>query len=424
MITGEFEHVSVDFIYVNRDARQRRELVGIEELAASINRVGLIHPPVIERSGELRVGERRWTAVKSLGWDKIPVQYVDELDETELQLLELEENVKRINLNWTDECLAVQRYHELQMELTQGWSVAATADMLGIAERSVQEKLLVAKELRGGNKRVMEAPKFSVARNVTARVNERRKADAITTAISALPSFARPEPKPVKSVPLINTDFTEWAASYTGPQFNLIHCDFPYGVNADKQAQGTQVAELGGYADSIDVYLQLLDTLESNMSTVVSPSAHLVFWYSMDFYQMTKDRLEQMGWKVDPFPLIWYKSDNTGMLPDAQRGYRRNYETAFFGIRGDRKLTARGAAANIFSHPGRDKSIHMSEKPVPMLKHFMAPLVDEYTRALDPTCGSGNSIKAATQLGAREALGIERDAEFYNRAVEAFFDGE
>jgi DNA modification methylase len=59
----------------------------------------------------------------------------------------------------------------------------------------------------------------------------------------------------------------------------------------------------------------------------------------------------------------------------------------------------------------------MSEKPVTMLNHFMRMIVDNTTRILDPTCGSGNSIKGALALGANAALGIELSTEFYDRAV-------
>ena len=62
MLSGEFHTVAISSIVVNRDDRQRKELKKIPELAASISRIGLLHPPVIDRDGTLRVGERRLTA--------------------------------------------------------------------------------------------------------------------------------------------------------------------------------------------------------------------------------------------------------------------------------------------------------------------------------------------------------------------------
>ena len=181
-------------------------------------------------------------------------------------------------------------------------------------------------------------------------------------------------------------------------------------------------ANFGTYADSPDVYWKLLNTLELAMTNVIADSAHLMFWFSMEYYSETKALLSQMGWKVNTHPLVWVKSDNTGIMPDASRQPRRIYETAFIASRGDRLLVS--PVSNAFSHPGREKSIHMNEKPVPMLKHFMRMFVDSYSRVLDPTCGSGNALKVAQLLGAPTVLGIEQNEEFFNRAKEAYFNDD
>lgn len=420
MTTGEFTAFPIDKIWVDRAARQRRELEKIPELMESIRRVGgLINPITIQRDGQLRAGERRWTACKQLGWTNISVQFAEDLDEVALQLLELEENVGRVDLSWQDECLAVARYHQMRAEQAKDWTQNKTADALGISSQSVGQKLDVARELQSGNTRVLEAPRFSTARNVVQRVNERKA----TVEVEMVRKLNGTQPQPKPKVPLVHADFHEWSIAHTGIKFNFIHCDFPYGINADAMHQG-QAAEMGGYADGFDVYTKLLDTLAQSMDNVVADSAHLMFWFSMDYYELTRLRLTEMGWNVNPFPLVWFKSDNTGIAPDPQRGPRRVYETAFFAARGDRKLTARGLVNNTVAWPGRDKSIHMSEKPVGMLKHFLGMIVDEYSVVLDPTAGSANALKAATALGAPTVLGLERDEEFYNRAKEAYFNAE
>lgn len=420
MTSGEFKQVPIDFIFVDRASRQRKELKNIDELAASITRVGLIHPPVIDRSGLLRTGERRYTAVKQLGWSHIPVQFADELTEAEAQALELEENIARENIEWHEECLAIDTYHNIRLSIDPEWTDAKTADALGYGHKTIVDKLRVAKEINGGNKRVIDAPKYSVARGITQRTATRAAASDIEL-VTASGIAAEAAPMPKRSAPLLNEDFHEWTAAYTGPKFNFLHCDFPYGVGADNHDQG-QAAAMGGYADSPDVYWNLLDTLSMAMTNVVADSAHLMFWFSMDYYHETLSRLTAMGWTVNPFPLIWFKNDNTGILPDPTRGPRRVYETAFLAARGDRPIVR--AKANAFAHPGKDKSIHMSEKPVPMLRHFMEMFVDDYSRVLDPTAGSANSLKAASALGAPTVLGLEKDSEFYARAVEAYYGSD
>lgn len=412
MTSGDFASAPIAELWVDRDKRQRREIVGIEDLKASISRVGLINPVVVDREHKIIAGERRYTACKQLGWTSIPVQYIDELPAIEVHLIEFEENVRRLDLPWQDQCNAVAEYHRLRQE-TDGadWTQSDTANALGMSAQEVGQKIDVAQELAAGNPRIVSAPKYSVARGIVARTNDRKKAAALET-------LASPEPeKEVTASPLIHTSFQEWAAAYSGPKFNFLHCDFPYGIDSDKHNQGG-AAKMGGYSDSEELYWELIHTLAGAMETVVSPSAHLMFWFSMDYYSRTKEELEQMGWRVDPFPLIWFKSDNTGILPDPNRGGRRVYETAFLASRGDRKVVT--PVANAFAAP-TTKIIHPHEKSLPMLRHFFRMFVDDTTHILDPTAGSAGALRVATAMGAARVVGLEADPDFYDLAHNNFY---
>lgn len=418
MTSGSFKQVRLDAIHVERSERQRRELTGIDELAESIARIGLINPIVITDDGILVAGERRLTAMRQLGWDSCPVQFASELSEYELRCIELEENVKRVNLTWQDEVNAIASFHALKIANEPEWTQAQTADALGMSTTDIGRKLMVAKEMH--NEVVAEADRLSAAANIVQRNIERRKSSVLsgiaTTLDTAIPIEDPPPDTP--SIPLIHTDFHQWQESYNGPKFNLIHCDFPYGINvADAPRMGATIKD--HYEDSPDVYWSLLARLGSAMDNVVADSAHLIFWHSMKFFPDTVTELERMGWKVNPVPLIWHKSDGSGIAPDPQRGPRQTYEAAIFASRGDRKITQEGCVANSFAYPGRrDGAIHVSEKPYMMLKHFLRMVCDEYSYALDPTCGSANALKVAEDLGAERVLGLEQSEEFYDIACE------
>ena len=122
MTSGIFHPVNLDAIVVDREHRQRKELTEVDVLAESIHRLGLIHPIVITRDNILVAGERRLMACKSLGHEKINCQYVDELDDYTLRAIELEENIKRTEITWQDEKLAVLAYHELRGSVEDGWT--------------------------------------------------------------------------------------------------------------------------------------------------------------------------------------------------------------------------------------------------------------------------------------------------------------
>src|SRR5690606_10058663 len=256
MTSGEFRALPVSSIIVDREGRQRRELRGIDELAASIAARGLIHPIIVTRDGNLVAGERRLTAVRSLGWTHIPVQFVDEVDPNELRAIELEENVKRVDLTWQEQCLAVAAYHEARQAMEKDWTVTKTADALGVSESFVTRQSQVAEALRKGNTRVAEADRYSTALNIVQREAERARASKL----EALDRLV--EERPIeRTAPLLNADFTQWAEIYDGPPFNFIHCDFPYGINAPGHGQLADRV-LGEYDDSPEVYDALCGALD------------------------------------------------------------------------------------------------------------------------------------------------------------------
>ena len=434
MLSGSFRSYPIASIFVAPD-RQRKELTGISELAESIRSIGLIHPIVITPEGTLVAGERRLRAHQEMGMTHILVQFTTDLPREELEAIELEENVKRKSLNWKEEVQAVARLHELKMAGDPDWTQQATARLLSVSDSTITKYLLVDSFMKAGEPLVLEADNYSTALNICSRKVQRAEVeeeDAVEKAIKQ--AFKAPvsvSPIPVKKdakepelpivdnqppIPYINADFREWATRpWAGPKFNFIHCDFPYGINYDKH-NGGATGLLGKYADTPELYLECLRALKSCMTDRIAESAHIMFWLSArhEIVHQSRLALEDMGWKLNPVPMIWHRSDNSGILPDPQRGPRQVYEICLIGSRGDRKIVQ--AVSNLFAHP-KTKDVHASEKPRAMLQHFFRMFVDESTVMLDPTMGSGNSILAAEESSPKFVLGIEALEEIYRNAI-------
>lgn len=415
MTSGVFHIVALGDITVKRDERQRRELTDIDVLADSIRRLGLIHPPVVTRELELVAGERRHAACSRLGWTQIPIQYVDELDPGQLRAIELEENVKRQDIAWQDQVAAVHAYHKLRSSQVPDWSETKTAEALGLTQGHINSMINIAKEIAAGNKLVIDAPQLSVARGVTRRAMERRDQQILDKLHESFAGVRLPSEAPPEDI--LTVDFTEWVQGVVIPRFNLVHCDFPYGIEADNFNQGGAAAH-GGYLDTRETWERLMGALAILTAKYTAPSCHLMFWFAMRkgddrLYEPTAKALERMGWWINPMPLIWSKSDGVGIIPDPERGPRQVYETCFLGTKGDRKIVR--AKSNTYHCP-TDSKFHMSTKPEPMLRHFFEMLVDENTVLLDPTCGSGSALRAAESMGAKYILGLERNAEFADAA--------
>lgn len=80
--------------------RHRSDLGDIKSLAASIDDIGLIQPVVVTPDHRLVAGGRRIAAVRSLGWETVPVTVIHTLNgAADLLQAELEENTCRKDLN-------------------------------------------------------------------------------------------------------------------------------------------------------------------------------------------------------------------------------------------------------------------------------------------------------------------------------------
>src|SRR5215510_3027230 len=181
MTSGNFHSIPIERIKVVREARQRQDIDEreLDTLADSIHRLGLIHPIVVKRDDlSLVAGERRFLACKKLGWENISAQYLDELDEYVVRAIELEENIKRVNISWADECRAMREYHDLRSGVESGWSQDKTAEALGISPQSLSDHLMVEKEIRR-NPELLKVPRYSTVKGIVDRLEARRDEKAL-----------------------------------------------------------------------------------------------------------------------------------------------------------------------------------------------------------------------------------------------------
>lgn len=81
--------------------RIRKDLGDLHSLKESIQKLGLLHPILIDLDNTLISGERRLQSVKTLGWEYVEVRIVDIRNKKERVQIEAEEN--NIRLEFTSE---------------------------------------------------------------------------------------------------------------------------------------------------------------------------------------------------------------------------------------------------------------------------------------------------------------------------------
>ena len=115
----------------------------IEELSRTIHIHGIIQPIVVrefaDNKYEIIAGERRWRAMKKLGWTEAPA-IVKNLSDTETASVALIENLQREELSPIEEAIAYGKLLELH-NLTQ----EALAQRLGKGQSTVANKLRLLK---------------------------------------------------------------------------------------------------------------------------------------------------------------------------------------------------------------------------------------------------------------------------------------
>lgn len=448
--------LAVDSVVIPED-RQRANATADQTLINSIERLGLLQPIVVHSNCVLVAGERRLDAFKKLNLPTIPARIFEELPPTARFEAELQENLARKQLTWQEEVKAIGRYHQMRLSFFLGWTQMGTAEALGLNQGHVSRILAVFDAIEEDG--VVACPTLQGAYNLIVSRAERAKVAAVSRGLLTLDTLplnvaagatkeertaallrnmqtadfaaktvddidkglkaiqegraaelalAAQRKREIISDIIIHGDFLDWAATYEGPKFDVLHIDFPYG----KGYSGARTRRTGKehicpvYADDPDVYFSLVEGLLATQDRLAFQAAHCIFWFDMAYYQWTIDQFTKAGWTlIQPYPFIWSKGYQ-GIAADTARRPRHVYETALLFSRGDRKLVK--LDKDVLDCPV-DEKLHLNQKPVAMLKHLLSMFVDEHTAILDPTCGSGSALAAAKQLKANRLLGVELD---------------
>lgn len=156
----------------------RVELGDVDELAASLDQVGMLQPIIARRAGEHLVvvaGHRRLAAARIAGWDKVPVIVRPPMRTDDVLVAMLVENGQRRDLDPVEEARALARLMKLE-GLTRH---AHVATRIGRHQSHVSSRLALLalspadlEEVRAGQMKLVEATEK--ARMSSGRVRPQR----------------------------------------------------------------------------------------------------------------------------------------------------------------------------------------------------------------------------------------------------------
>jgi ParB-like chromosome segregation protein Spo0J len=434
--------IDSSLIHVSERQRKTIDTAKLNELKESIVNVGLLHPPVCHWSNgltwELVAGERRLRAMQELHKEgrefrhsgilvprsQIPITPLgDYLDDVGRFEAELDENIRRHDLDWPDQMRAYAALHAMRQKQNPEQTVRDTAKELAqrggfatdkpggtisrSAETAIRQATAIVPHLK--NEKIANARNPSEALALVYRMEE----DRVRAALVKRQLAASTQPAAVE---IRRADALILLPKLEGDAYDLIIADPPYGISASSGGFRARTVVHHNYSDTPERAKDIAQAILTEGFRLTKSRANIFMFCDIDLFQWLKITAQNMGWTVFRRPLIWMKSESEGLAPWGGQGPRITTEFIFFATKGQRGLNA--SPIDVFDdrRVSRTERVHAAEKPVSLFSRLISCSTLPGDAVLDPCCGSGNSILAAKQLG-RKGLGIEIDEDYYNSAL-------
>lgn len=150
--------IEINKVIVND--RIRKDFGNIDELAQDIKENGLINPPVVTPEFELIAGERRYRAMKSLGWQQIEVRIMSVQDALHKLKLEISENENRKEFSFKER-MEWAKLLENEISKKAKENQGKRSDLTSVESKTnVRTDGLVAKEVGLGGKDTYRKAKY------------------------------------------------------------------------------------------------------------------------------------------------------------------------------------------------------------------------------------------------------------------------
>jgi ParB/RepB/Spo0J family partition protein len=419
----------------SKTKRFRKDFGDILELAESLKTIGLIHPIVVDEikysyedalrgksKYRLIAGERRLRAAIMAGWTEIEVTLKSDMTDSDAKEMELEENIRRQDITWEEQCEALRQIHELKQSKhgipsrsKEGWGIKQTAQLIGASDGVVSQDIKLAKQLN-------EHPELRRKVRKLNKASARKLVDQVLAAQGL---------RKVMKERGVNIGFNlenmpcEKGLKLRIPD-NSIHClitDPPFALDkiskvgsgtADKglhyNTTGTNVST---EADLTKIYNIIIPELYKKLVV----GGHFYIFLGFGWYTRLVSLLRKSSFIVDDQPIIWDKMRTT--LPARGCHYTSCYEAILFGYKPPQKRVLFKPTANILHVPALPNQgrVHPMQKPFDLIKIMVENSTSPGETILDCFAGSGSTLHAAQKLQ-RCSRGFELDEGNYLRALE------
>lgn len=406
---------------------------------------------------------------------KVGFLFREEVSEEVLKEAELDENLFRLKTKWQEDCVLIDDVHRIKQEKygKNKWGMRQTAEVLGpgYGRTKVSYATILAKLIRAGDEDVLSAPTMSDAIAVLTKRQEDKalkelqtRTLAVTPAATSvdLSSFldqlkmnvGGPKPSTIKGgdvnasptesgaglpttsaptsqpsepdapilVPLSTMfqlgDFQEVCSNLPDACIDHIVTDIPYGIDMSNMDTMKNIADVEKEHE-VQVNVDLMKPFLEMSFRLVKSGGFCVFFYDLDWHEYLQASAEVIGWKVQRWPLIAYKT-SACQNNAAQYNFTKNYECAMV-LRRDEKTVLRSqqptsvwmgdfaAERRLYNNP--------FAKPFELWKWVYNAIAFPGQKVFDPFCGEMSACRAAVNCGL-QPFGCEVNEKHYLRGLE------
>lgn len=353
------------------------------------------------------------------------------LSSEEIKTIELEENLRRVGLTWSEEVTLKERIHNLQQKIhgkavrgkKVGHSIEDTAEMLD------QDRTTLVKDI-GLAKAMQKMPELATARTkADARKMLKKLQKDIKAEEKALTVQKRRQETPLDKQrknlydSYILKDFFSGIKGVERETIDIVELDPPYAIDlkGEKRSHRT-ITDDYNEIDKAE-YEEFMTNVLTECYRVMKAHSWLVCWFGPDpWFGTLLEIMRETGFTVRGLPGIWSKGRGQTQRPAL---YLANaYEMFFYARKGEPGIKKQGRI-NTFDFPpvAAQRKNHPTERPIEMIEEVLRTFSDPDSRVLVPFLGSGNTLLAASNLG-MSAFGYDLVDTYRDYFVEKVSEGQ
>jgi len=397
--------------------RYREKLGNLTTLKESITEKGLIQPITVTKDMVLVAGGRRLAACKELELKKIPVIKRTVVDELDLREVELYENIYRKDLDWPERARLEKAIFDFRQGDDKKWSNYKQAEERDVTHGTIQRRRALAEVLDaipelGECKSEDEA--WKMYKRFEEDVYVKHLEDTSAAKYKDAAKWAEDHYKIGDA--LVGLD------NINPKTVNFIEVDPPYAIDLGKRKERSGDQRLmSGYNEVAAAdYGTFCHSIAENSYRILKDNSFMLWWFGIEWHSTVLDILQEVGFKVNAIPSIWYKGPS-GQTASPDTMLASSYEPFFVCRKGEPKLRKPGRS-NVFHFTpvAPQKKIHPTERPMELMDEIMDTFLYPGSITCIPFLGSGNTLRAVYRSGG-VGYGWDLDEMYKGRFVQRVF---